>query len=81
MKLIYPGQFVRTTLLSNRFSPIDGACHFCRSAPCGPYWFHYPTRAVVCDRCMSDPWGKTGDGEEGIERGQQLLTAYEVGVR
>jgi len=51
MKLIYPGGFVRTTLLSRRFAVADCRCKQCRRATCGPFYVHIETRHVLCRRC------------------------------
>jgi hypothetical protein len=53
---VYPGGFVRTTLLSRKFDVGDPRCWFCLTATCGPWWFHLETRRVVCSRCLPDPW-------------------------
>lgn len=53
-KLVYPGGWVRTTLLSGRFVPVDPACEMCRRASCGPYWFNLERKAVRCSRCQTE---------------------------
>ena len=54
-KLVYPGGWVRTTLLSQRFIPVDERCELCGRASCGPYWFHLARRVICCLKCL-DPW-------------------------
>lgn len=51
--LVYPGGWVRTSLLSRRFEIPDPRCELCRRMSCGPLWFNIETQAVRCYRCQS----------------------------
>ena len=59
--LVFSGGFIKTTLLSAKFIPVDERCGICLAASCGYYWFHLKTKRVVCRRCMGDVWVH-GDG-------------------
>lgn len=69
--LVYPGGFVRTTLLSRKFDVRDPRCWFCLRATCGWWWFHFDSGRVVCGRCLDDPW--SDDGVAGRDAETRLL--------
>lgn len=55
---VFPGHFVKTTLLSRKFEVGDPRCYLCASATCGPFYVRIPLEEgkLVCRRCMGDPW-------------------------
>lgn len=75
---LYPGGFVRTTFLTQRFRVEDPVCVRCRHVTCGPWWLHVETGLVVCDRCMGD--SKGGPYLEDGGRGEFWRRACEASV-
>jgi hypothetical protein len=79
--LVYPGGFVRTTLLSRRFDVGDPRCWFCLTATAGPWWFHLGSSRVVCSKCLPDPWRDLTPAERDSswagERAESLLLAMD----
>jgi hypothetical protein len=59
---VYPGGWIRTSLRSATFEPVDPACEICRRASCGPYWFHLERRVV---RVLSLPKRRRSLGGQG----------------
>jgi lysyl-tRNA synthetase class I len=53
-KLVYPGGWVRTTLLSAEFVPVSPVCELCHRLSSGPYWFQLERRVVRCYDCQSE---------------------------
>ena len=53
--MLYPGGWVRTSYLSQRFEINDPTCIRCRRATCGPWWYHVERGDVLCYRCSPEP--------------------------
>lgn len=49
---LYADEWVRTTLLSRSFKPVDARCELCRKLNCGPYWYSVKTMRVRCYGCF-----------------------------
>ena len=51
--LVYDGEWVKTTGMSERFSVALQPCEFCRRMSMGPLWYSIRRKKVRCLKCFT----------------------------
>jgi hypothetical protein len=52
-KVVYGGEWVRTTALSKRFPAAFQACELCRKMSCAPLWYSMKRHVIRCHGCFT----------------------------